>query len=118
MEIPVRRGEQVDVWSLRLEQDAASPAETLTKRWCIAVAFEIEPLGAMHARLTLQQERISASLWAEEAGTAELVGRHAEDLRQMFDEAGLTVGDILCVHGHPPEPREDSAPSRLINVEA
>ncbi len=41
MEIPVRRGEQVDVWSLRLEQDAANPTSAQEDRWCISVAVEL-----------------------------------------------------------------------------
>ena len=118
MEIPVRRGEQVDVWSLRIEEEGAAPAEAPDKRWSVSLAFELESLGPVHARLTLQHQRISASLWAENESTAALIGRHAEDLRQMLDAAGLSVGDVLCVHGRPSRTTDMTAPSSLISVEA
>ena len=118
MEIPVRRGEQVDVWSLRIEQDAGGAAGSPEKRWCVSLAFEIGLLGPVHARLTLQQQKVSASLWAEKESTAALIGSHVEELRQMLDEAGLGVGDVLCVHGQPARIPDMSVPAGLINVEA
>ncbi len=118
MEIPVRRGEQMDVWSLRIEEDSSGPPEAPAKRWCISLAFELEALGPVHARLTLQSQKVSASLWAERESTAALIGRHAEELRRMFDGAGLGVGDILCVHGQPPQAPAESSQSSLISVEA
>ena len=118
VEIPVRRAEQVDVWSLRITEEAPGSAEAPAGRWCISVAFELEPLGPVHARLTLQDQKVSASLWAESSATADLIGRHAVELREMFDAAGLSVGDILCVQGTPPRDQLESSPSRLINLEA
>ncbi len=118
VEIPVRRAEQVDVWSFRITEEAPSSAEAPAGRWCISVAFELDPLGPMHARLTLQDQKVSASLWAESSATAGLIGRHAAELREMLDDAGLSVGDILCVHGTPPQDPLESSPSRLINLEA
>ena len=118
MEIPVRRGEQMDVWSLRIEEDSSGPSQTPAKRWCISLAFELEVLGPVHTRLTLQSGKVSASLWAERERTAALIGQHVDDLRQMLDGAGLSVGDVLCVHGHPPEVPEEPSQSSLISVEA
>ena len=118
MELPVRRGEQVDIWSLRIEEDAAGTARAPDKRWCVSLAFELEVLGPVHARLTLQQQKVSASLWAEKESTALLIGSRVEDLRQMLDEAGLSVGDVLCVHGQPARIPDVSVPAGLVDVEA
>ena len=118
MEIPVRRDGHTDVWSLRIEEEARGRDEAASTRWCISLAFDFEPLGPVQARLTLQADKVSASLWAERHSTVSLFGRHAQELREMLNTAGLLVGDILCVHGHPPQAREDALPAALINVEA
>lgn len=118
MEIPVRTGERVDVWSLGIEQEAPGKGHGAVGRWSVSLAFELENLGPVRARVALQDQKVSASFWTEHEQTAELFHRHEGQLRERLIALGLAVGNILCAQGLPPAAAKSSPPSRVVNTEA
>jgi len=118
MEIPVRTEERVDIWSLCIEQEAPGKGSSAVGRWSVSLAFELETLGPVRARVALQDQKVSASFWAEHEETAELFDQLKGQLRERLVELGLTVGNILCAQGLPPTPEKSPSPSRAVNIEA
>jgi len=106
LELPVRHGEQAEVIQLRITRDAQSDAEDpdAPGQWCATLAFELETLGAVRARVTVAGELVSTDLWAEREATVELFNGHMDTLHNGLVEAGLVVGRLGCQLGTPPEP--------------
>ncbi|WP_132829688.1 flagellar hook-length control protein FliK [Pseudomonas aeruginosa] len=69
----------------------------------LGLAFDLEPLGPLHAQATLLRGSLSSQLWAERDATARLVEHELGHLRQRLRDAGLTVGEITCQRGRPPQ---------------
>ncbi len=117
-EIPVRNGERMDVWTLQIEQDAAAATESRPRCWSVSLAFNLERIGSVQARVTLLGQRVSASFWAESPATLELLQEHSAALRQTLVTVGLEVGDILCHPGPAPSPPAGDRAAGLLSVTA
>jgi hypothetical protein len=117
-ELPVRDSERVDLWALRIEEEEPAREPGDSARWSVSLAFDLQDLGPVHARVVLQGERISTSFWVEQPATAAIFEAHKESLRASLEEAGLAVGNILCVQGNPPKPDDSGTSPPLIELEA
>ena len=101
-DIPVRRGDTIDLWSARVYRDAdeQSPArEQAAARWRVQLAFDLPGLGPIQAQINLHGERVSTHFWTSEADTLPLLRQHLHELRRGMLAAGLEVGDIDCQQG-------------------
>lgn len=117
-ELPVRDSEGVDVWALRVEEEEPAREPRDSARWSVSLAFDLQGLGPVHARIVLQGERISTSFWVEQPATAAIFEANKESLRASLEEAGLTVANILCAQGKPPRRDEAGTAPPLIELEA
>ncbi|KAF0193076.1 MAG: hypothetical protein FD165_179 [Gammaproteobacteria bacterium] len=117
-ELPLRHGNQVDVIQLRITRDATGSQDEAARQWTIHIAFDLEHLGPVHARLTLQNRHISTMFWAEQPRTADLFERHLAELQGKLASAGLTVGAMRCQTGKPPPVPGHRTPELLRNLEA
>ncbi len=105
-DIPVRRGDTIDLWSARIYRDADEKSQTRerpTARWRVQLAFDLPGLGPIQAQINLLGERVSTHFWTHEAHTLPLLRQHLHELRRGMLAAGLEVGDIDCQHGTIPE---------------
>ncbi len=119
-EVPVRHQDHVDSFLIRLEQDQTnSQGKSTEPIWYVTLTFDIEPLGPIQAKISLQNEEVSTMFLAERADSAELLNQRMSDLNQAFTDSGLTVGKLFARFGTPePEPTPDATTSPLLDEKA
>jgi hypothetical protein len=119
-DIPVRRGDAIDLWSARIYRDADDKTQAKDQpaaQWRIQLAFDLPGLGPMQAEVSLRGERVSTHFWASQANTLPLLREHLHELRRGMLAAGLEVGEIDCQQGNIPD--SASGPlNPLINEQA
>ncbi|TDQ39400.1 flagellar hook-length control protein FliK [Thiopseudomonas denitrificans] len=111
-EVPMRDQSQVVPLQVKFQQEQHNPADEREQRppvWRLELSFELEPLGALHAQVNLQENALSSRLWAEQENTAELVKKELHVLRDKLLAAGLDIRELDCEQGMPP-----AAPKALI----
>jgi hypothetical protein len=113
-DIPVRRGNDVDLWSARLYRDAEGNTETNEKtkaQWSVQLAFDLPGLGPMQAQVNLHGDRVSTHFWATRQDTLPRLRENLHALREAMLEVGLDVGEIDCQLGAIPDiPGRDRGP--------
>ena len=104
-ELPLRdpSGRETTLW-LRAERDA--DGRESAPRWSVTLRLDLEPLGPVHAQLSLHGERIAATLWAERPATATLLDRQLGLLVAGFERAGLAPLRVAAGAGRPPAPAD------------
>lgn len=107
IELPVRRDQEIDVWSLRLFRDRDDrnrrPAET-SRAWVVQLAFDLPGLGPVQAQVRWADERVSAGFWAEREATVPLIERRLHELEAGLRAEGLDVASVVCHRGTLPAP--------------
>jgi len=101
-ELPIRRGDDIDLWSMRLFQERSEQqqeAQQPLQRWMVQLAFDLPGLGPVQAQVQLCNEQVSASFWAEQTDTLPLLREHMHELREALHAAGLDIGDLECQQG-------------------
>ncbi|GMQ84343.1 MAG: flagellar hook-length control protein FliK [Gammaproteobacteria bacterium] len=109
-ELPIRRGDAIDLWSIRLLQDGGEQqheAQQPVKHWTVQLAFDLPGLGPVQAQVQLCNEQVSTRFWAEQADTLPLLREHLHELREALHTAGLDVGELECQRG--PRPAEKTS---------
>lgn len=80
------------------------------RHWTLDLSLTFAPLGPLHARLSLLDDRVSATIWAEHPGTAALLGSHLDLLGAGLERAGLAVGQLAARAGRPATAADQPAP--------
>lgn len=128
LDLPLRHGDQIDVLQIRIEEEHRRRNKHTETLWSVALAFELEGLGAIHARVSLSgdaadgkntNKKVSATFWAEQDHTAELFEQHMQLLQQRLQQAGLSVGNLATHHGTPPPAdNKPTLPYVLLDLQA
>jgi hypothetical protein len=113
-EIPVRRGEDIDLWSMRFFSEQRQQQENRQQpaTWFVQLAFDLPGLGPVQAQVQLSGEQVSTRFWAEQQNTLPLLRAHLDELRRALNKVGLDVGELDCVPG--PRPAEHSSSSQTL----
>jgi hypothetical protein len=93
--------------------DAQAP-----RQWTMRVNLDVEPLGPMHAKVTLVGERVHTLIWAEQPQTLELARAHVDWLQTRLEEVGLDASEVQCLAGRPVSKPADTPVSGLVDVHA
>jgi hypothetical protein len=109
-EIPLSLGRETPVLSFEVERDRHhGPArDEEGSVWKLRFALDIEPLGPVHALLTLRDHQVGVSLWAEREATSRLLRGGAEELRTALADQAFETSHIDIVTGSPPQPARTS----------
>ena len=92
-----------EVVPLRIAREDGHPGqEGEAPRWSVQLALDLPGLGPLHARVSLQGERVGTLFWAEQEETRELVAEHLAELRERLEAQGLAVSALNCLPGQPP----------------
>jgi hypothetical protein len=113
-ELPVRRGDDIDLWSMRFVREQAEQRAQQRKaqhKWSVQLAFDLPGLGPVQAQVTLHGERVSTRFWAGREASLPLFRENLQSLQKMLGDAGLEVGELDCVPG--PMPSGAAAPSLI-----
>lgn len=104
---------------MRIEQDDHRTATGEPSRgWSVWLDFEFGDLGAVRAHVSLRDESVSVSLWAERAATAGLFNRHLAELGSALHQAELGTHGLRCEAGAPPTPESPAGPAGLLDERA
>ncbi len=110
LELPLRHNGRADLLHMRIEQDqTAKRSSTQNASWTVSLGLDLDGLGPMHARITLANERVSTTLWAERGETVALLDKHIDELRHGLAHAGLKTDTIRCQQGEPPRATSEAA---------
>lgn len=130
LEIPMRNAHDIVPLQVKVqreekpEEDKATDrdeGETAEKReqvWKIDLAFDLEPLGPLQVQAQLIRGNLSSQLWAERADSAALIGRELNHLRERLVASGLTIGELACHQGTPPQGARTTLERRWIDENA
>lgn len=119
VDLPVRQGDRVDVFRLRVEEDrAARRGEAESAPWSVWLDFDLAGLGCVRAQVRAQGESVSASFWTEQDGAAALFSRHMDVLHRELTAAGLSVGQLAAQAGAPAWAPADPTVAGLLNEKA
>ncbi|MHB9797285.1 flagellar hook-length control protein FliK [Pseudomonas sp. MT3] len=120
MEIPLRQQHNLVPLQVRIQQEErqGSEREQPDTLWRVELAFDLDPLGPLQAQATLAHGSIASQLWAERASTASLIDRELGTLRQRLNDAGLSVGELSCNLGKPPQGTRTAVEQRWVDETA
>lgn len=107
MELPVKHGEGVDVFDIRIQPDAEQNSQNQKDQaypWTVMLAFNLEGLGPVRAQISLYNGQISTYWWAEQQQTVSLFHEHLSFLENRLQHAGVSIQQLACECGIP-EPR-------------
>ncbi|VAW77046.1 hypothetical protein MNBD_GAMMA15-1048 [hydrothermal vent metagenome] len=105
LELPVRRGDEIDLWSMRIareKQENAAEKQKPQRRWSVQLAFDLPGLGPVQAQVTLNGEQVSTRFWTGNEEALPLFQEHLQELHNMLGNVGLEVGELDCVPGSIP----------------
>jgi len=120
-EIPVKHRDSIDVFQFKLEKDTHNnneSGEDDNTGWTINIAFNLEPLGQIHSKVTIHQKKVSVIFWAEQQETANNFLQHMQTLQHDLEDSGLVVTHINCLQGKPPESKDGALNMGVVNEKA
>ncbi|WP_146619028.1 flagellar hook-length control protein FliK, partial [Rhodoplanes elegans] len=105
-EIPFVTPQGTTVAQFEISRDAKGQgaAEKVAPAWRARFAVEIEPVGLVHAQVTVTGERAGVTLWAERGDSAALLRDNAGVLAERLRAAELDPSEVVVRDGAPPRP--------------
>ena len=82
------------------------------------LAFDLYPLGPLQVQAQLVRGSLSSQLWAEDPATARLVDSQLGVLRERLIASGLSVAELNCHHGTPPQGMRTHLEQRWVDENA
>jgi hypothetical protein len=104
-DIPLAVGQGTAVAQLRIEHDGAEQrADGVEPVWRVSFSIDLEPIGPVHARISLTGDRAAVILRAERSESAERLAQELPLLEAGLRRAELEPGTLLCRMGAPEAP--------------
>ncbi len=106
VELPLAPGAGAAVLPLEIEEDrgGGGAGEAKARLWRVRFALDLEPMGLIHALVTMQAKSVSVAVWAEREATSRLVRDFAPDLEAALKEAEFDEAAIDVLSGRPSAP--------------
>lgn len=118
LEVPARDQQHIVPLQIKFQHEEPTHKksdEPVVPLWKIDLSFDLEPLGPLHIQASLQGTSISSQLWAQQGATAELIEHELSHLRDRLLGIGLTVKDLSCHQGSPPQGEKTTLQQRWID---
>ena len=97
MELPIKNGQDIDLFELRISQDESNQAEGEDKKvWNVTLKFDLNGLGKIKAHIKMQNDLISTQFYSEKTEMLSLFRENFDLLRSRLNSNGLNVGNIEC----------------------
>lgn len=115
-EVPFATPQGTAVAQFEVSRDAHPPkADAQVRTWRARFSLDVEPMGPVHAMVTLSGERTSVTLWAERHATAARLNDQAAALSDALRAAELEPADFQFRVGAPPAAAKQVAPGRFMD---
>ena len=99
MELPIKNGQDIDVFELRINEEENSQTEDESKKiWNVTLQFNLSGLGKVKAHIKMQNDIVSTQFFSDKTVVLSLFQENIDFLRSRFNYNGLNVGDIECTH--------------------
>jgi hypothetical protein len=110
-EIPLAtpQGTAVAQFEIARDRRSTAPEQEAQPVWRARFTLDMEPIGPVHAQISLNGMRTAVTLWAERETSAARLREDAPQLTKALSAAELEPGDVLVRSGEPPRPREAGA---------
>ncbi len=127
LEIPVRSQHEFIPLQVKLQREETPQqhAEQGTEKrdskeqlWRVELAFDMYPLGPLQVQAQLVRGSLSSQLWAEHPATVRLVASQLDRLRERLVASGLTVAELNCHQGTPPQGARTHLEQRWVDENA
>lgn len=120
LELPIRHGGQVDLFDMVIEEETSQQQgdDDHGHPWSVTLAFDLNGLGPVYAKLRLNQDKVSTLFWAEHDETVRLFNQHLDELLQRYRDHGLETAELRCFQGPPPGAPGRNAPHVVLDVKA
>ncbi len=116
-ELPLRFNEQILPVQITIQEQAHNHSKNedeenekqhyskdkKAKCWQVFMSFELPNNEALHTRLTIIDDSVSATLWAESSSLCQKANNAIHYLRDKLLANGLHVDELNCLHGKPPQ---------------
>lgn len=112
LEIPLRTGQDFMPVQMKLQREETPEQQSDPERehrdplemlWRVELSFDLHPLGPLQVQAQICQGSLSSQLWAELPNTARLIESQLGNLRERLLARGLSVGELHCHQGTPPQ---------------
>lgn len=101
VDLPIFKDNQVESFELLFQSPVGQ--NKAKKIWTVTIKFDLQPLGPMFAKVSLQGSRISSHIFAQDPQTAKLLGENIQLLQESLFLAGLDIDEIKGQLGKVPE---------------
>ncbi|MFT5118297.1 MAG: hypothetical protein ACI9NY_001835 [Kiritimatiellia bacterium] len=85
------------------QEDKDDDKNAPIRRWQVFLSFDLPNDEKLHTQLTIIESSISATLWAQSQNLCDKAQKNISWLRDKLLANGLTVEDITCLQGSPPQ---------------
>ena len=114
-EVPFATGQGTAILPFEIARDGrAASAEPQSAAWRARFSLDLEPMGPVHALVTLAGDRASVTLWAERVSTASKLNDSAPLLGEALRAAELQPSELSFRVGSPRAARQ-AAPGRFMD---
>jgi hypothetical protein len=105
-EVPVMTSAGTGIAQFEISRDGQAVTADGRAIWRARFSVDVEPMGPVHAQVTLLGNRAAVMLWAERPHSAARLRESSALLADALKQAELEPGDIHCRAGAPTVPRE------------
>ena len=118
-ELPIRNNQQIDIFDIVInneEEQRDQDEEDKKQQWGISLAFDLDGLGPVYAKLKMIDNKISTTFWAKDTETTQLFNQNLDNLRQRYHQAGLESSELCCYPGTPPASPTSNLPHIVLDI--
>jgi Flagellar hook-length control protein FliK len=110
-EVPMMTSRGTSIAQFEVSRDGRAVSEDGRAIWRARFSVDVEPMGPVHAQVTLLGNRAAVTLWAERPDSAARLSESSALLADALKQADLEPGDIHCRAGAPTVPRASRPPA-------
>ncbi len=102
-------GTAIAHFEISRDEHKAAAAERRPPGWRVNFSVDVEPMGPVHAQVSLSGHRAAVRLWAERSPTATALRESIGELSDALKQAALDPAEVVVRDGAPPRPLKPGA---------
>jgi hypothetical protein len=116
LEIPfvVPQGTAIAHFEIQRDGRKATPKQAPAVAWRANFSLDFEPVGPIHAQISLTGKRAAVNIWAERKDTAAALRSGISELSMALQAVALDASDVIVRDGAPPRPLKAN-PGRFLD---